>query len=107
MDQTSILIRPVITEKSMDEAGRGRFTFIVAKEATKAQVRKAVEEQFKVNVISAQTLIVKGKPKRVGKKRVTLKPTPFKKAIVGLKEGQHIEFFEIQKQEETSKASKK
>lgn len=96
MDQASILVRPVITEKSMDEAGRGRFTFIVAKAATKPEIKQAVEGRFKVKVVSVQTLIIKGKQARVGKKRVSIILSPRKKAIVKLLEGQRIDMFEVQ-----------
>lgn len=99
MDQTSILIRPVITEKSMDEAGRSRFSFIVGKNANKGEIKKAVEEQFKVNVISVQTLIAKGKRGKVARRRTKITFSPVKKAIVGLKEGQRIELFEVQTEE--------
>lgn len=99
MDTTSIIIAPVITEKSMDEAGRGRFTFVVDKDANKAEIKKAVEEQFKVNVVSVQTLITKGKKRRVGKRRVTFIRPSLKKAIVKLVDGQRIDLFEVQKEE--------
>lgn len=99
MDAASILIRPIITEKSMDEAGRGRFTFVVAKNATKPEIKKAIEGQFKVNVISVATLVSKGKRGRAGKRRTEVVYTPFKKAIVGLKEGQRIDMFEVQEGE--------
>lgn len=95
MEQTEILIQPIITEKSMDEAGKGRFTFMVVKEATKPQIKKAVENQFKVNVLSVQTLIVKGKRGRGGKRRTVIKRSPAKKAIVKLAPGQRIDFFEV------------
>ena len=101
MDQTSILIKPVITEKSMDEAGRGRFTFVVAKDADKTQIRHAVEEHFKVNVISVQTITMKGRTRRVGKRRIETKMPALKKALVRLKEGQRIDLFDVQKEEKT------
>lgn len=95
MEQTKILIRPIITEKSMDQAGRGRFTFMVEKEATKPQIQKAVEDQFKVKVLSVQTLIVKGKRGRGGKRRTVIRRSPAKKAIVKLSPGQRIDLFEV------------
>jgi len=64
----SALIRPIITEKSMREAQKGRFTFETAKHADKLTIKKIVEELFKVRVLSVATRIVKGKSKRFGKK---------------------------------------
>lgn len=107
MEQTDILIRPVITEKSMDEAGRSRFTFVVAKAADKAQIRHAVEEHFKVDVISVQTITMKGKTRRAGKRRIETKMPAFKKAIVGLKEGQRIDLFDVQKEEPVKRGKEK
>lgn len=95
MEQIDVLIGPVITEKSMDEAGSGRFTFMVAKEATKPQIKQAVENQFKVNVLSVQTLMVKGKRGRGGKQRRVIKKSPAKKAMVKLSPGQKIDLFEV------------
>lgn len=96
MEATNILIRPVITEKSMDEAGRGRFTFVVTNGATKPDIKKAVEEQFKVNVVSVQTLTTKGRGARVGKRRTQVELKSVKKAIVKLVDGQRIDLFEVQ-----------
>lgn len=99
MEETRVLIKPIITEKSMDQAGRGRFTFAVEKIATKANIKKAVEAQFKVNVVSVQTLIMKGKKRRAGKKRTVHTLAPAKKAIVRLVAGQRIDMFEVQTEE--------
>ena len=98
MDQTQLLIKPVISEKSMSEANRGRFTFAVLKTATKSQIRQAIESQFKVNVISLTTQIVKGKRRKLGKRRIKTVLSSFKKAMAQLKEGQHIDMFEVQKE---------
>lgn len=106
MDQTSVLIRPIITEKSMDEAGRGRFSFAVMKYATKPEIKKAVEEQFKVNAISVQTLIMKGKSRRAGKRRMKVHMSSYKKAIVKLAQGQRIDLFEVPEKETQKTALK-
>jgi len=103
MEQANVIIAPIITEKSMSEAGRGRFTFLVAKTADKRLIRKMVEDQFKVNVLSLETIVVKGKRARSGKRRVEVVKSPFKKAIVRLKEGQKIDLFDIQGESETKK----
>ncbi len=65
----SILVRPVITEKSMMDAHNSKFTFVVDLSADKVSVGKAVEKEFGVNVLGVATVIVKNKTKRVGKKR--------------------------------------
>ena len=66
MNTQSVLVRPVITEKSMLEAESGKFTFVVAKAATKDDVKKAVQAVFNVTPVSVATSIVKGKRNRVG-----------------------------------------
>lgn len=103
MDQTSILVRPVITEKSMDEAGRGRFTFIVATTANKNIIATSIEEQFKVTVVSVQTIITKGKGARSGKRRTQVKLSPQKKAIVRLAAGQKIDLFDTKEEKDDKK----
>jgi large subunit ribosomal protein L23 len=89
------IIRPLITEQSMKEAEKGRFSFIVMYAATKPMIRQAVSDSFSVDVVSVTTVISKGKTKRVGKNRQKVVAEPFKKAIVQLKEGQKIGLFEL------------
>lgn len=86
-----IIIRPVITEHSYDQMERNTYTFEVAKDANKIEIRLAVEQIFKVNVVKVNTLTVKPKPKRV---RYQLgKTRSWKKAMVTIKEGDSIELF--------------
>mgnify|MGYP004548433313 CR=1 FL=1 len=75
-----IIIRPVITEKSNDELQAGKYTFEVNKKATKVEIAKAVEKLFEVKVLNVNTMIVKGKTKRVRYKEG--KTSDWKKAIV-------------------------
>ncbi len=75
-----IIIAPVVTEKSSGEVQEGKYTFKVNKKATKIDIKNAVEKLFEVKVLSVNTLIVKGKEKRVG--RNTGKTPDWKKAIV-------------------------
>ena len=91
-----IIIRPVISEKSMDESGRGKYTFAVHDEANKIQIKAAVEELFKVNVTGVNVLTTKAKEKRRGTKRGRISgyTTPWRKATVTVAAGQKIEFFE-------------
>ena len=91
-DPRDIVLRPVISEKSYDMIEHNRYTFEVAKTATKPQIADAVSEIFGVTVTSVNTMNVKGKPRRV---RVAKgKTRDWKKAIVSLKEGDSIEFFQ-------------
>ena len=95
MNILHIIQSPVISEKSMADAEKGRFTFIVALSADKNDIKKAIEEQFSVKVLDVATVIVKGKVKRVGKRRTEKKLSPVKKAIVTLAAGQKIEAFDL------------
>ena len=91
----NILVRPVITEKSMADAKNGRFAFIVALSAGKDEVKKAVETAYNVHVVDIATAIVKGKVKRVGKKRTEKKLGSYKKAMVVVRTGEKIDEFEL------------
>jgi large subunit ribosomal protein L23 len=91
----SVLIAPVITEKSMANAGKGKYTFKVVNEADKASIKKEIEKRFSVDVTAVTTVIVKGKMKRSGKKRMEKRTSNWKKAVVALKPGQKIDLFEL------------
>ena len=88
-----IIIKPIITEASMDGIANKKYTFEVAANATKPEIAKAVEELFKVDVLCVNTISMKKKPKRLG---VHFGYTSeWKKAIVTLKpDSKSIEFFE-------------
>lgn len=88
-----IIIRPIITERSMEGLSQGKYTFKVAKSANKIEIAQAVAQLFGVEVAKVNTLNCKGRAKRVGRS-AGYKPD-WKKAIVTLKEGSKtIEFFE-------------
>ena len=88
-----IIIRPVITEAAMDMLPAKKYVFEVATDSNKVEIRKAIEEIFKVKVLSVNTINVRGKEKRVGVHTgCTAKK---KKAIVRLTEdSKGIEIFE-------------
>ena len=87
-----IIIKPVVTEQSMAEMANKKYTFVVAKNANKTEVKKAIEKIFDVEVASVNTLNYDGKTKRMG--RTVGKTASFKKAVVKLTEGsKDIEFF--------------
>ena len=66
MRPEEIILKPIITEKSNSELQAGKYTFRVAKKATKVDIAKAAEAIFNVKVLSVNTMMVKGKEKRVG-----------------------------------------
>lgn len=87
-----IILKPVITEKSMDGISSKRYTFKVALDATKPEIAAAVEELFNVQVADVNTIIMKKKPKRMGYHYGYT--SEWKKAIVTLKaDSKEIEFF--------------
>ena len=89
-----VIIRPIITEASMDRLADKKYTFEVAVDAGKAEIKKAVEEIFSVKVEKVTTLNVSGKAKRVGRyPQGTTKK--WKKATVRLTaDSKPIEFFD-------------
>jgi large subunit ribosomal protein L23 len=87
-----IIVRPVVTERSTALGERDAFTFIVAEDANKIEIRRAVEELFDVKVQSVNTMRYRGKMRRVG--RSTGRRASFKKAIVKLVEGERIDVYE-------------
>ncbi len=89
-----IIIKPIITEKSMKDVANSRFTFRVEKTADKIAVKQAIEKVFKVTVEEVLTSIVKGKHKRVGLRRIQVTEPSWKKATVRLTKGQKIDLFE-------------
>jgi large subunit ribosomal protein L23 len=88
----AVLLRPIITEKSTVLAGQDKYVFEVDVRANKTQVKQAVELSFNVRVASVNTMKMKGKPRRFGR-RITRRPD-WKKAIVTLVPGDTIELFE-------------
>lgn len=87
-----VLRRPVITEKSTILAGTNKYAFEVADDANKRMIKQAVEAAFKVSVTGVNIIMMKPKMRRIGRNQVMT--SPWKKAIVTLKAGDKIEFFE-------------
>ncbi|MGE0599114.1 MAG: 50S ribosomal protein L23 [Dehalococcoidia bacterium] len=88
----AVLLRPIITEKTTVLTGADKYVFEVDLRANKNQIREAVQVAFNVRVSEVNTMVMKGKPKRFGRK-VTNRPD-WKKAIVTLVPGDKIELFE-------------
>ena len=92
MDSREVIVRPVVSEKSYDLIEQNRYTFEVNKKATKPQIARAVEDVFGVTVTKVNTMNVSGKLRRV--RWATGLTRSWKKAIVTVKEGDSIEYFE-------------
>lgn len=95
MIANDIILRPIITEKSMRDAQKNTYSFVVAPHATKKEIKNAVEKLFSVNVTKVATHVLKGGSIRSGMKRIEVKNQPVKKAFVGVKAGQKISAFEV------------
>ena len=88
-----IIKRPIITEKSALLAEKAVYTFEVAKDANKVEIKKAIEEIFEVKVVAIRTVNVHRKAKRMS--RYEGFKAAYKKAIVRLEPGQTIKAFEV------------
>lgn len=88
-----ILIRPVISEKSIAQTERSNYTFAVARDANKFQIKAAVEAEFKVDVLDVRVISVRPKEKRRGRRTPGTVPG-WRKAVVTIGPGQKIELFE-------------
>lgn len=93
-DPRSIILRPVVSEKSYGLLDEGVYTFVVHPDATKVAVRDAVESIFNVRVVKVNTLNRKGKRKRNRRTMVQGKRPDTKRAIVTLAAGDRIDLFE-------------
>jgi large subunit ribosomal protein L23 len=92
-DLHDILLRPVISEKSVAETERNNYTFAVAREANKFQIKAAVEAEFKVTVLGVRVMSVQPKQKRRGRRQMGTVPG-WRKAVVTIAAGDKIELFE-------------
>lgn len=88
----NVILRPLITEKATILAGDHKYAFEVDMRANKRQIREAVEKAFNVHVVKVNTMQVRGKRRRMGR-RVSLTRS-WKKAIVTLQPGESIQLFE-------------
>lgn len=99
----AILIKPIITEKSIRLAQNGWYTFQVVNEARKEQIASEVSKIYSVEIKSVRVIKVTGKTKRTGKKMIYKKRSDWKKALIWLKAGQTISAFQITNEETTKK----
>jgi large subunit ribosomal protein L23 len=94
-----VILRPVVSEKSIDESSRGKYTFRVHPDANKIQIKAAIEALYateKINVVAVNVLTKRAKTKQRGTRRgrVTGKTSAWRKAVVTLAPGQKIQFLE-------------
>jgi large subunit ribosomal protein L23 len=96
LQAAQVIIRPVISEKSMDQTQRRKYTFAVHDDANKSQIKDAVEDLFKVTVLEVNVLTTKAKEKSRNRKRGRQRgwTSPWKKAVVTVGPDDKIEFFE-------------
>jgi len=87
-----IIKRPLITEKGTGHLEANVYSFEVAPTATKADIKRAIEKAFKVNVTSVNTINSRGRARRMGRYVSSIKK--WKKALVRVKDGQKIKIFE-------------
>jgi len=93
MNPEQVIRRPIVlTEKSNLLRAQNQVIFEVSRNANKIQIRNAVEKLFNVNVVSVNTLVVRGKERRMGRGHARMQN--WKKAMVTLKEGESIDFFD-------------
>jgi large subunit ribosomal protein L23 len=92
-DPYTIIERPIISEKAVDQQALNKYHFRVARDANKVQIREAVEAIYSVKVKSVNTMNVRGKLRRVGRGRPG-RTVSWKKAIVTLQPGNTITLFE-------------
>jgi large subunit ribosomal protein L23 len=92
-DIYQVIKRPLITEKAnILKEKENKVSFVVDRGANKAEIKEAVEHLLKVKVLDVHVSTMKGKPRRIG--RTMGKRSDWKKAVVTLRPGDHIEFFE-------------
>jgi large subunit ribosomal protein L23 len=89
-----VVLGPVVTERSYTLYQQGRYTFRVARNATKQEIARAIEEQYEpqgIKVRAVNTINVSGKTRRTGRRGITGRTSDWKKAVVTLAEGQKLE----------------
>jgi len=97
---STVIRKPMITEKTLALASHGFYTFRVAHDANKAQISRDVGRLYKVKVTKTRTVVMHGKTRRVGRKMTPVTASDWKKAIVKLSPGQKIDAFEVTTKEE-------
>ncbi|TSC93395.1 MAG: 50S ribosomal protein L23 [Candidatus Berkelbacteria bacterium Licking1014_7] len=98
-------VYPQISEKSLNQTNKNRYTFKVPSDGNKTEIRKLIEKMYQVNVLKINIINQMGKKKRVRINRSAIsrfgKRSDFKKAIITIKKGQKIKDFEIETEKNT------
>jgi large subunit ribosomal protein L23 len=94
-----IVMRPVITEKSITLASKGVFVFAVAIAANKKQIAAEIHTMYGVHVEDVHTITMHGKTKRIGKRATVKEAVAWKKAMVRVKKGETIDAFDMKTDE--------
>lgn len=94
MNLNQVIIRPVITEKTLNHPDQTQYGFIVHQDANKNQITQAVQTLFNVSVVSVGVNRLKSTRTRTGKRRLPSQSAPIKKAWVTIKKGQTISYEE-------------
>ncbi len=95
MDAYSVLVQPLLTEKSNEKREtENKYTFLVKQAAKKGEIKSAIEKLFEVNVTAINTMLTRGKVKRRGNRQFLAEKK--KKAVVTIAAGQKISIFEDQ-----------
>jgi large subunit ribosomal protein L23 len=94
MNMYQVLKRPILTEKSDYQRDDDQYVFEVDRQANKHEIKEAVEKIFDVEVVAVNTMVMKPKRRRLGRKIITTRPA-WKRAVVTLAAGERIQdFFE-------------
>lgn len=91
-----VLIKPLLTEKSLSLASKGWFTFIVDVHSRRGQIVRAVEDEFKVHVKAVRTIRMKSEMVRTGKRRLLTKTKSTKKTLIKLGPDEKIDLFALE-----------
>lgn len=94
MELKNIIIKPVITEKSLLDASVNKFTFVVNRQASKRQIAEACKVFFGVLPVNVRTLAIRSKAHRVRNTRKMVRPIDGKKAILLFPKGSHLSLFQ-------------
>jgi large subunit ribosomal protein L23 len=89
----NVILKPIVTEKSVELGEDDKYVFKVNKKASKGAIKQRVEELFGVDVLEVNTMVMPGKKRRIIGTRKFTKTPSWKKAIVKLREGQTIDLF--------------
>ncbi|OGD82914.1 50S ribosomal protein L23 [Candidatus Curtissbacteria bacterium RIFCSPLOWO2_01_FULL_39_62] len=106
MNSAKLIKRAILSEKSYGLMDKGIYTILVAKDANKNQIKKAVENQFQVNVKGVNVLIKSAKTKRITGTRKTATIGAGKKAVITLEKGQSIALFSTKSEKPASQAKR-